>query len=117
MKLRKEGPGIWSRLRCRPPAHVLTKLDASGTTGNSSEQIWKNGDVIHARLELTSKTTECLFDRRRHLNFCGYDFCIYGQSVGSFFWLGLPRQRIESVLGGGRSLFSRWCFFCRILLV
>ncbi len=30
---------------------------------------------------------------------------------------GSPRKTTESILGGGRRVFYRWCFFGRILLV
>lgn len=42
---------------------------------------------------------------------------MYGQSVGSFSWLGLSGQGTEEVLDGGRGLFSPGCFLRRILLV
>jgi len=40
----------------------------------------------------------------------GAFFAYTGKGFGSFERLGLPRKQTESVLGKGRSVFSRWCF-------
>ena len=77
----------------------------------------KSGDVYYARFVLTSKTSVYLFNTRVHLYFrsCGFDAC--RKNVWTLWWLGLSRQRTDSVLVGSRTIFSLWCLFHWVRLV
>jgi hypothetical protein len=66
---------------------------------------------------LVSEATANFLDTRRYFILCSRGVYLYGQSVGSFQWLGLPRSRTEVVLVGGWARLSDWCWLHWMLLV